>query len=335
MKIILFLFFMLTAVLMIPKYTSAQDPNFSQFFTCPLNINPAIAGDGDNRWRVMSTFRSQSLSTGANYRTKAISADGRIYNNTETLTYVGLGAMLMTEDAMDGVFKSNYFSLNTSCHIALNDNDWVHGLTLGLGWIYNKINIDYAELTTGQQLSSMGFNRQLPTGEPSLNNIPGISSVSAGLIYTFSSDNLVADFGVAGFRFFKTKQSVFDNTAQFSTPRYDAHFSIGKILNDRLNINMNGYYQTQNGVQGFSFGGHLGFSHSTDENAPRVFNLGAYYRVGDALIPYVGYVFNDFQVGLTYDVQVSPVKSGAVSPNSFEISLIYRNYKSSRNPLLW
>ncbi len=316
------------------KKAIAQDPNFSQFFHSPLSISPALAGNGDNKWRAMATFRNQSLGFGTNYNTKSVSVDGKIYQLPESPSYIGLGALFVQDDALEGVYKSTFFTLNAAVHVALDRNE-IHGLTGGLGYIYNKTNINFDELTSGQQLSSGGFNRTLPTGEPGLTNIPGYSSVCAGLTYTFTTEEMVADFGVAGYRFFKTKQSVYDNGSQMNNPRYDAHFSMGKLLSDRVDINLSGLYQLQSGVSGFIGGGYFGLSHSNDPESPKALNLGAYYRVGDAIIPYVGYVFKDFQFAVTYDVQMSSAKSGSVTSNVFELSLIYRNYKTSRNPLLW
>ena len=316
------------------KKAIAQDPNFSQFFHSPLSISPALAGNGDNKWRAMATFRNQSLGFGTNYNTKSVSVDGKVYQLPESPSYIGLGALFVQDDALDGVYKSTFITLNAAVHVALDKNE-IHGLTGGLGYIYNKTNINFDEITSGQQLSSSGFNRALPTGEPGLTNIPGYSSVCAGLTYTFTTEEMVADFGVAGYRFFKTKQSVYDNGSQMNNPRYDAHFSMGKLLSDRVDINMSGLYQLQSGVSGFIGGGYFGFSHSNDPESPKVLNLGAYYRVGDAIIPYVGYVFKDFQFGVTYDVRMSTTKPGSVNSNAFELSLIYRNYKTSRNPLLW
>jgi type IX secretion system PorP/SprF family membrane protein len=312
----------------------AQDPNFSQFFSSPLSISPALAGNGDNKWRAMATFRNQSLGFGTNYNTKSFSVDGKIFQRPESPSYIGLGALFIQDDALEGVYKSTFFTLNAAVHIALDRNE-IHGLSGGLGYVYNKTNINFSELTSGQQLSSGGFNRALPTGEPGLTNIPGFSSVCAGLTYTFTTEEMVADFGVAGYRFFKTKQSLYDNGSQMNNPRYDAHFSLGKFVSDRVDINMSALYQLQSGVSGLIGGGYFGLSHSNDPEVSKVLNLGAYYRVGDAIIPYVGYVFRDFQFGLTYDVRISSSKSASITSNVFELSLVYRNYKASRNPLLW
>lgn len=333
-KIIHILFTFLIVQNLTTKKSLAQDPNFSQFFHSPLTISPALAGNGDNKWRAMSTFRNQSLGFGTNYNTKSISVDGKVFQSQESSSYIGLGGLIMQDDALDGAYKSNFATLNVAVHLAL-DRDEIHGLSGGLGYVYNKTNIDFNSLTTGQQLSSGGFNRVLPTGEPGLTNLPGYSSVCAGLTYTFTTEEMVADLGVAGYRFIRTNQSVYDNGSQMNNPRYNAHFTLGKLVSDKVDFNMNGLYQLQSGISGFIGGGYFGFAHSDDPASPKILNLGTYYRVGDAIIPYLGYVFKDFQFAITYDVRVSSSKPGSISGNVFELSLIYRNYKSSRNPLLW
>ena len=42
---------------MIAVQSNAQDPNFSQFFSSPLNINPALTGNINADWRAIANFR--------------------------------------------------------------------------------------------------------------------------------------------------------------------------------------------------------------------------------------------------------------------------------------
>ncbi len=52
--------------------------------------------------------------------------------------------------------------------------------------------------------------------------------------------------------------------------------------------------------------------------------LGLWYRYKDALIPYVGYQANSFQVGFSYDYTVSSLKTGAQLRNGYELTLLYK-----------
>jgi type IX secretion system PorP/SprF family membrane protein len=320
---------------LIMNRANGQDPNYSQFFTSPLTINPAFAGNSDCKWEAMSTFRNQSIGLGTSFKTKTISLDGRIFEDENKQSYFGVGGLLMLDEAMDGLYKSSFLSLNTSCHITLDKYEGKnHSLTAGLGWVYNKTNIDYGGLTSSEQLSFSGFNRSLPMGEPTLKNIPGVSTANAGLMYSFISEEKMFDIGIAGYRFYKNNISVFENGTQFTTPRYNAHIDFAKFINYNLILYLKGYYQVQNGIANVTGGGHLEYS-LTDQydNEQKAIHFGAYYRVNDAIIPYFGIMYNQLQFGVSYDVQVSKVKSGSVSPNTFELSLIFKKRKKWWNPL--
>ena len=47
------------------------------------------------------------------------------------------------------------------------------------------------------------------------------------------------------------------------------------------------------------------------------------YDFGDAIIPYVGLEFSDLRVGVTYDINISDLKTASESRGGIEISLIY------------
>lgn len=330
MKKLLLPFFLIAIFITASIICRSQDPNFSQFFSSPLTISPALTGNGETQLRAMANMRNQWVGFGSPYRTSSISVDGKLieYDNS----YLGIGGMVLMDDAMEGIYKSTHVSLNGAYHVTL-DADALHGIAVGFGGVYSKTNIDFAKLTFGQQLSSTGFNRALPAGEPALNNMQGYASVCAGLMYTYTSENTIANFGVAGFRFIKTKNSVYNDATQYESPRYNAHIDFGTSLNERTNLSLNAIYLTQAKVRSVTLGGTLGLYHGEEDYSLRVLNLGMYYRLGDAVIPYIGYVYNSLQLGLSYDVTVSKIKSGSTTPKTFELSLVYRHSKTFANKI--
>ena len=92
----------------------SQDPNYSQFFVSPLTISPALAGKSDAKLEANSIYRKQSFGAGVNYNTKLISVDGRLFENYDNnnTSFLGVGAMFLSDDAMAGIYKNTFFSLN-------------------------------------------------------------------------------------------------------------------------------------------------------------------------------------------------------------------------------
>ena len=60
-----------------------------------------------------------------------------------------------------------------------------------------------------------------------------------------------------------------------------------------------------------------------DVDDPTNLYLGTWFRFGDAVIPYIGLEFGNFQIGATYDVNTSSLKPGSEMRGGAEISLIY------------
>jgi len=72
----------ITIVLMIVmKSLNAQDPNFSQFFSSPLNINPALTANINADWRLISNFRDQWIGPASPYVTGTVSFDTKVMQN--------------------------------------------------------------------------------------------------------------------------------------------------------------------------------------------------------------------------------------------------------------
>ena len=52
-------------------------------------------------------------------------------------------------------------------------------------------------------------------------------------------------------------------------------------------------------------------------------SVGLWHRLGDALIPYLGYQINAIKTGLSYDYTIMKAKTSNDIKNGFELSLIY------------
>ena len=103
-----------------------QDPSFSQFFSSPLNINPALTANINTDWRVISNIRDQWVGPASPYATGTLSYDSKIMQeknpNVSENNFVGLGGMLMFDRAMSGIVKSSYASLNLSYNIKISED---------------------------------------------------------------------------------------------------------------------------------------------------------------------------------------------------------------------
>ena len=59
--------------------------------------------------------------------------------------------------------------------------------------------------------------------------------------------------------------------------------------------------------------------------------FGGYYRLKDAIAPFVGFDWRNFIVGLSYDANTSQLGAMAKRANSFELSLSYIKRSGTRS----
>lgn len=311
----------------------AQDPIFSQFYSSPLSVNPALAGNGDANWRLVANRRSQWIGEGLDpLNTTSVSFDGKLIRQRDKETnYIGGGILFLQDAGLGGAYKSNSFHFILSSHVSLDEED-THGLSVGLGGSYSNTLIDFSQLSFAEQLASSGFNRALPTNEPYLSNVKPYFSMFAGINFSYANENSSFDIGVAGYRFLKTNRSALNDPNQLDPPRYNIHADYQTFLSSRLVFNTNALYVLESNLNSYTVGVNFGMI-LDEEERPTVLNAGLWYRGNEAVIPYLGMSYKNLQAGLTYDIPTASANNSAGSLKTFELSLIFRSPQRTSRPI--
>lgn len=308
---------------------SAQDPSFSQFFASPLTLNPALTGEFNGNLRVAGNYRNQWPTVNKAYITSTISVDLPILQNSlREGDRWGIGFMGMTDKTANGILNSNYFSFSTAYHKAIDENGW-HQIGVGFSGTYaNKI-LDGPRLhfVDGLQLDGTW----LPSATEPVNLQVTTSSyfdMNAGVLYngSFNGSNAVY-FGVSMYHINEPKESFLGAYNITVPPRYTVHAG-GYFPSSGSGTTwyVSGLYNKQSTGSELVLGGALEVNAGTDDNKPVNFYIGCWTRlnnVSDAAIPYVGLDYGSFNLGMTYDVNVSAFKVASQAQGGFEISLIY------------
>ena len=71
----------LLAVCLLCSDVRAQDPHFSQFFSSPLTLNPALTGLFDGDFRVAGNYRTQWPTINNAFKTGTASFDFSVFKN--------------------------------------------------------------------------------------------------------------------------------------------------------------------------------------------------------------------------------------------------------------
>ncbi len=304
-------------------FVNAQDPHFSQFFASPLTLNPALTGKFDGTLRVAGNYRNQWPAFNNVYTTSTLSVDFDILKSRlPDFDTWGVGILALTDKAGGGVLTNNYIGLSTSYHKAL-DEDGFQQIGIGFQGSYGQKRLDNSKLLFEDQLTPFGFTGVTQDIFNSSNLNINYLDVNAGLIYTGSTNDQNNFYiGASMYHINRPKESFKGgnwNIAARTTISAGGYFPVS----EQLTLHTSGIYQVQNKSSEVTFGGAIAAAIDPESTNPSNFYIGSWYRVGDAIIPYLGLEFAGMRIGASYDVNISALKAGSQSRGGMEISLIY------------
>lgn len=320
----------LTACLLtitVMKTVAQTDPHFTQNYTYPMYINPALTGSSDGQYRVSSIYRTQWGSISNPYRTIGVSFDTRTNKN------VAVGVNLLNQSAGDGGFNylSTYASFAYTGMKLGKDNNQRIVLALQAGIINRRV--DESKFKWGEQWNPItGYNAANPISETFAATSATTLDVGAGALYFDATPDkkMNAFGGLSIFHINRPKDPIISaqNTSLNTIPlRYTLHGGISFTLSDRAIIIPHLLYMHQGTASEAMIGTYLQYNVNEETDLM----IGGYYRAKDAVAPFVGFDWKNFIVGLSYDANTSKLGSMTKNVNSFELSLTYVKRNSTRS----
>ncbi|MBM3439528.1 MAG: type IX secretion system membrane protein PorP/SprF [Bacteroidetes bacterium] len=305
-------------------FSRAQDPNFSQFFASPLTLNPALTGKFNGSMRVAGNYRNQWPTINNAFRTATASADfGILENKTGSLDRFGAGVMGMYDINGDGVMKNNYVSASLAYHKGLDESGY-HQLSIGFSGTYAQRRVDVSKLDFEDELTNLGFTGSTAEllGSNNFLNIR-YSDVNAGILYTGATNDYNSFYVGASVYHINRPKVSFQGADYTLQPRVTVHAGGYLPAGEALTVFVSAMHQRQAAAAETIIGGAIGMDvNSGAENLTTLY-VGGWWRTKDALIPYIGMEFGNYQLGITYDINTSLLRTASERRGGMEISLIY------------
>ncbi len=314
--------FLLLTSLILGECAIAQDPHFSQFFASPLTLNPAFTGKFDGDWRFCANHRDQWPSIPKAYVTSSASIDfGILKSKIPHGDVFGIGLSGVTDKSAEGALKLNYGSASLSYHKSL-DGDGYNTIGAGFQATYTSITLDMTKLVFEDQLRQNGFtgmtNEVLTNG-----NSQNYVDMNAGLLFSGSTDGKNNYYlGTSIYHINKPSVSFIDKQWNL-TSRVTIHGGGTFPMTENISLHASAIYQMQNSAHEFVLGSSLSALLNNNEEHPSNIYFGAWMRMNDAIIPYMGLEFSNLRIGASYDVNTSSLKAATLGRGGTEFSLIY------------
>lgn len=304
----------------------AQDIHFTQWMFTPLNLNPGETGRFDGDYRICANFRSQWGAIIQNqYKTFGASYDqvfsvygqevsaGLQFVNDRTSMGNLMQNKLLFSGGYNKLYKGNYLSGGIQfglLHKGLDPNKY----TYPIQW----------DNSIGEFSNSSGIANM----ENFVQNNDYSMDLNLGLGWARQiSDKVFPEIGLAWLHVNTPKESFLDTGESFSL-RHVYNARVNYKLNDKLVLSPNMLYMYQNKAQELILGGLAKLKMEPNKAKINQVFAGINFRDGfkrnyDAANLIMGARREEWQVGLSYDINISDLSSVTNYRGAFEISVIY------------
>ncbi len=321
----------------------AQDAHFSQYYMSPLQLNPALTGQSDCGSRIMVGYRNQwaSLLQAQSYTTYSAAFDHKFpvgrYNG------FGVGVSLSADQAGALNFSDKQAKLSLSYTERMGGNrTQSHFLSLGseVGVIQRRIDLSKAQFATSYN-GNGGFDGSI--GAPQgLNSTATIGDFGTGILWTSTlSKDQKFNIGVAGAHISSANIALRKSDIYSLAPKFSFHFSGEFMFNEQLGLVPNVAYFTQGKSYEFLPSSAIKFNLSEDKKERKSFQVGVGGRfvnnyaadfTGDALLIFTRFDYQNFVLGLSYDVNTSKLSTSAgQGSGGLELNLQYKFCKNANS----
>ncbi|HRH71313.1 MAG TPA: PorP/SprF family type IX secretion system membrane protein [Flavobacteriales bacterium] len=302
-----------------PHRSSAQDIHFSQFFNAPLSLGPGSIGAFKGDYRVNGIFRQQWRSVTVPYRTFALGGDAA---NVAGVPGLGVGAWLYNDRAGDSRLDQFHFSLGASWTQRWG-TEKDQAITGGVQFGLTSLTLDQSALTFDNQYNGFYYDPSLANGERFDRFGLVHPDLHAGLVYRYTPAPRTAL--QVGFGLFNLTHPMIGFLGGPGVPldgRTGVH-ALGQFpISDDLDLMPMVQYMQQGTFNEMDLGANLRYILLDRYGLNRAVQFGAHYRAADAGYLYVGFEYDDWTFGSSYDINTSDLVPASRNRGGFEITAV-------------
>lgn len=312
-------------VLFCASVSQAQDIHLTQWMHSPLNLNPGETGRFDGDYRIVGNFRSQwGAIMSKQFRTFGLSYDQNFNMFGQDLS---AGLVFTNDRASIGNLSQNRLIFSAGYNKLYKGNYFSGGIQAGM--LHKGINPDEYTYPAQWDNELGGFNNQ---GFSNNENFAQTNDYSMDLNIGFGwarqvNEKFFPEIGIAFFHINTPKESFLNSEEQFAM-RQVFNAKLNYKINDKYVIAPNIMYMFQNQAQDMVYGA-IG-KMKIQPNKTRISEVfaGLSFRDGfnrnyDAANLILGAQREEWQVGVSYDINISNLSSVTHYRGAFELSVIY------------
>jgi type IX secretion system PorP/SprF family membrane protein len=326
----------LSLLLLLNIETEAQqDIHFAQFYELPLLRNPALAGIYNGKVRLTAAYRNQWQSVTVPYKTMAIGIEAKKLKGLAEGDNMTFGFQFTTDEAGDSKLSRTQLLPVINYHKLINEEK---ATLLSLAFMGGIV----AERFDPSQLK---FDDQFVNGSYSASNTTSQTFTKTGFGYFDASVGLSLSSSINENSKFYIGASLF----HFNSPSLTFMKDQSVKLNRKWGFNAGFIHKTNNDGKIVAYADHfrqgtnritqLGFLYTynldplqTSEESQLSLTAGVVLRLNDAFVPVVKINKSNWGLGLSYDTNVSSLRTASNFRGGFEMTFSIIDPWNKENP---
>ena len=308
----------ITITFLFRLFVYSQDIHWSQFNNNPIFLNPGNVGKFIGDIRFTGNFRDQWRSVTRPYNTFSFSIDSKI----KSIDNLGYGFLFFHDVAGDGNLRTIEAQGNIAYQIKLT-KDSLHNIRSGINIGINHRNLDFSQYYFDNQYDGISYNPSISSNEILETDSKTNFTIGFGAIYQYYKNNrLNYTFGISAFNLNQPNQGFYNEIIKrdirinvFGSSTYKINYDWELIPS--INLSMQGKFYE------FMLGSSFRYTIVNKLGKYRAINSGLWYRHKDAGIIYLGMDYQNFLIGLSYDINFSKLTPASRNRGGFEISFRY------------
>lgn len=307
--------------LLLARTLIGQDVHFSESPLLPISLNPALAGTADADIRFGGIWRDQWRSVPVPF-----SSLGLFYDQKFELPFLaghrwGGGAVFVNDRSGDNRLSWSRLALSLAYHLPLAA-EWQ--ATAGFGVEGGQRSFATDLLRFGDQYNGEVFDPDQLTQEDLSRTQAGFFSLNAGfnLSYAASRTRTRLWGGLAASHLNGPQLSFFDD-ASVTLPRFWRGYAFGAVeVSEKWDATVRAHAYSQGVYREYLAGAGARY-HLPLDGQDLTLGLGGGYRWQDAAILYLEALYENWQVGLSYDIHTSAFDVATRGRGGLEIAVQY------------
>lgn len=299
----------------------AQDIHFTQYYFSPLSLNPANTGNYTGDYRGMVNYRTQWREINKAYKTISLGGDMSFYPMNQKVS----AGLFIINDKSGGNLVVNKIYASGAFHKKLAG----FNLSLGLqpGVVMKSINFNEHTFPNQHNWNSGYFDSSLPNSETNAQPKTNYFDFNTGLIASKRIGKIEVEAGFAFFHLTKPKESLLKGSNKLPV-RQAYHLGLKLYVTDKITIKPHTLIASTTKASEWVSGVNVDYQLSKTPFFTNSVFAGLLFRDGfktqaDAYSFTCGAHYKNYTVGISYDVNISKLKTTTNSKGAFEIALIY------------